>query len=107
LDLPEDPAARDFRVGLTEGYVAPRELDLGKAGIRSIVWATGYQFDFGWVKAGEFDERGHPVHRRGVSTAPGLYYLGLPWLSRRASAFIWGVWHDAAFLAGHIAGETA
>jgi putative flavoprotein involved in K+ transport len=34
---------------------------------------------------------------------PGLYFLGLPWLSRRASSFIWGVWHDADYLAGKIA----
>jgi putative flavoprotein involved in K+ transport len=34
---------------------------------------------------------------------PGLYFLGLPWLSRRASPFIWGVWHDADYLAQHIA----
>ena len=106
LDLPEDAGARDFVPGLPAGYAPPRALDLGAAGIGSIVWATGYRFDFGWVEAGEFDGRGHPVHRRGVSTVPGLYYLGLPWLSRRASAFIWGVWHDAAFLAAEIAGRS-
>lgn len=105
LDLPEDAGVRDFTPGLPAGYLAPRELDLRAAGITSIVWATGYNFDFGWLEAGEFDERGHPVHRRGVSTVPGLYYLGLPWLSRRASAFIWGVWHDAAFLAERIAAQ--
>ena len=103
LDLPEDPAARDFQPGLPVGYVPPLELDLAAAGITSIVWATGYTFDFGWLQTGDFDERGHPVHKRGVSAVPGLYYLGLPWLSRRASAFIWGVWHDAAFLAAQIA----
>ena len=50
-----------------------------------------------------FDTKGRPVHARGVSKTPGLYFLGLAWLSRRASAFIWGVWHDAEYLAGHIA----
>ena len=106
LDLPEDPAARDFEPGLPAGYVSPLQLDLTAAGITSIVWATGYSFDFGWLQAGEFDQRGHPVHKRGVSAVPGLYYLGLPWLSRRASAFIWGVWHDAAFLAAEIAARA-
>jgi putative flavoprotein involved in K+ transport len=49
-----------------------------------------------------FDERGRPKHQRGVSVEPGMYFLGLPWLSRRASSFIYGVWHDARYLADHI-----
>ena len=43
-----------------------------------------------------------PKHQRGVSSEPGIYFLGLPWLSRRGSSFIWGVWHDAKYLADHI-----
>ena len=49
-----------------------------------------------------FDENGKPKHRRGVSSEPGVYFLGLPWLSRRGSSFIWGVWHDAKYVADHI-----
>jgi putative flavoprotein involved in K+ transport len=49
-----------------------------------------------------FDEKGKPKHQRGVSKEPGIYFLGLPWLSRRGSAFIWGVWHDAKHIADHI-----
>ena len=79
------------------------ELDLAKAGIASIVWATGYALDFGWMKLDAFDEKGRPLHERGVSNVPGLYFLGLAWLSRRASPFIWGVWHDAEYLANDIA----
>ncbi|MDB5665507.1 NAD(P)/FAD-dependent oxidoreductase [Cypionkella sp.] len=78
-------------------------LDLAKAGITSIIWATGFALDFGWLKVDAFDEKGRPAHDRGVSRVPGLYFLGLPWLSRRASPFIWGVWHDADYLAEHIA----
>ena len=78
-------------------------MDLADAGITSIVWATGYALDFRWLKVDAFDETGRPVHQRGVSEVPGLYFLGLSWLSRRASAFIWGVWQDAKYLAGHIA----
>ena len=37
-----------------------------------------------------------------MSSEPGVYFLGLPWLSRRGSSFIWGVWHDAKYLADHI-----
>ncbi|MGH4767230.1 FAD-dependent oxidoreductase, partial [Klebsiella pneumoniae] len=36
-------------------------------------------------------------------TEPGVYFLGLPWLSRRGSTFIWGVWHDAKYIADQIA----
>ena len=39
---------------------------------------------------------------RGVTAVPGLYFLGLGWLARRAAPFIWGVWHDAAYLADQI-----
>ncbi|MES2433690.1 MAG: NAD(P)/FAD-dependent oxidoreductase [Pseudomonadota bacterium] len=80
-------------------------LDLAKEGVTSIIWATGFALDFGWLQVDAFDEKGRPAHDRGVSGVPGLYFLGLPWLSRRASPFIWGVWHDADYLAGHIAGQ--
>lgn len=106
LDLPADPGARAFKAGLPDGFQTPLRLDLASAGVTSIIWATGYAFDFSWLQAGAFDMRGCPVHEHGVSTVPGLYHLGLPWLSRRASAFIWGVWHDAAFLAGFIAARA-
>ena len=102
LDLPEDLAARDFGPALPIGS-AIRRLPLAEARVTSIVWATGYAPDFGWLQVGGFDARGLPIHRCGVSPMPGLYFLGLPWLSCRASAFIWGVWRDAAVLADHIA----
>ena len=103
LDLPEEADARKREPDPACLIDPIRQLNLAHAGITSIVWATGYALDFGWLKVDAFDERGRPVHRRGVSEVPGLYFLGLSWLSRRASAFIWGVWHDAKYLAGHIA----
>ena len=81
------------------------ELDLHGSGIAAIVWATGYALDFGWLKVDVF-ERSAPVHRRGVTEVPGLYFLGLSWLSRRASSFIFGVDYDAAHLADHIAARA-
>lgn len=107
LDLPEEPEARRFDPDpdcVTDPVLA---LDLARAGVSSIVWATGYALDFGWLDAGAFDDRGRPVHRRGVSPEPGLYFLGLPWLSRRGSSFIWGVWHDARYLADQIGIQRA
>lgn len=66
------------------------------------MWATGYSLDYSWLKVDAFDDRGAPAHSRGVSTEAGVYFLGLPWLSRRGSSFIWGVWHDAKYIADHI-----
>lgn len=103
LDLPEEPAARILEPDpacVTDPLLT---LDLREAGVTTILWATGYAVDYGWMKIDAFDDKGRPVHERGVSKVPGLYFLGLPWLSRRASSFIWGVWHDADHLAGHIA----
>jgi len=80
-----------------------RELDLAEAGVTTIIWATGFARDYGWLKVDAFEEDGAPKHQRGVSSEPGVYFLGLPWQSRRGSTFIWGVWHDAKHLADHIA----
>ncbi|WP_312270708.1 NAD(P)/FAD-dependent oxidoreductase [Pseudomonas sp.] len=103
LDLPEEPEARVIYPD-PECITQPiLELDLGQAGVTSIIWATGYSVDYGWLKVDAFDEKGRPRHQRGVSSEPGVYFLGLPWLSRRGSSFIWGVWHDAKHVAGHIA----
>ncbi len=107
LDLPEEPAARKIAPDPQCVTDPLYELNLAAAGITTIIWSTGYAMDFGWLKAGAFDAKGHPVHQRGVSAVPGLYFLGLSWLSRRASPFIWGVWHDAEYLASHIAARNA
>lgn len=103
LDLPEEPEARR-RLPDPECVRQPlRELDLAAAGITSIIWATGYRVDFSWLQVDSFEPGGKPRHHRGVGHEPGIYFLGLPWLSRRGSSFIWGVWHDAKFVADHIA----
>jgi putative flavoprotein involved in K+ transport len=103
IDLPEDPEARVIPPD-PECVTHPlAELDLTKAGVNTIIWATGYSIDFGWLHVDTFDEKGKPRHQRGVSKEPGLYFLGLPYLSHRGSSFIWGVWHDAKRIADHIA----
>ena len=103
IDLPEEPEAR--KVEPDPDCVANPilELDLAKAGVTSIIWATGFSTDYSWLKVDVLDEKGKPKHQRGVSTEPGIYFLGLPWQSRRGSTFIWGVWHDAKHVADHIA----
>lgn len=107
LDLPEEPEARTILPDPACVTDPLRTLDLAGEGIAAIVWATGYALDFGWLGVDAFDAAGKPRHQRGVSVEPGLYFLGLPWLSRRGSSFIWGVWHDAKFIADHIAIQRA
>ena len=102
LDLPLEPEAHEIGPDPECMTNSILELDLKKAGITTILWATGYALDFGWLKVDAFDENGRPKHQRGVSSEPGIYFLGLPWLSRRGSSFIWGVWHDARFIADQI-----
>ncbi len=102
LDLPEEPEARRLDPDPDCVTHPIRELDLAKAGVASIIWATGYAVDYGWLKVDTFDDKGRPRHQRGVSAEPGIYFLGLPWQSRRGSSFIWGVWHDAKYLADRI-----
>ena len=103
LDLPEELEAHELGP-LPAAAVDPvRELDLAGAGVRSVVWATGFRSDYRWLQVDAFDADGKPDHRRGVSSEPGVYFLGLPWQSRRGSTFIWGVWHDARHVADHIA----
>ncbi|SEO02845.1 putative flavoprotein involved in K+ transport [Paracoccus alcaliphilus] len=102
LDLPPDPQARR-RYPDADCITNPiRELDLAQAGISTVIWATGFAVDYSWMKLDAFDASGRPVHQRGVSTEPGVYFLGLPWQSRRGSSFIWGVWHDARHIAEQI-----
>jgi putative flavoprotein involved in K+ transport len=80
-----------------------RELDLAASGITSVVWATGFRRDFRWIEAPVFDERGEPIHRRGVTGCAGLYFLGLPWLHKLKSSVLCGVGDDAAHLAECVA----
>jgi putative flavoprotein involved in K+ transport len=106
-DLPEEPEARNIPTDPPFVSDPIRALDLAEAGITSIVWATGYELDFRWLRTAAVDGHGQPVHRRGISAEPGVYFLGLPWQTRRGSSFIWGVWYDAKYIADHIAKQRA
>jgi putative flavoprotein involved in K+ transport len=107
LDFPAEPEARLIDPAPDCMTNPILQFNLAEAGITTIIWATGYALDYSWLKVGTFDEKGRPAHERGVSSVPGLYFLGLPWLSCRASPFIWGVWRDAQYLAEHIAVHTS
>ncbi|MEU8080748.1 MSMEG_0569 family flavin-dependent oxidoreductase [Catellatospora citrea] len=80
----------------------PRSLDLCAAGITSVVWSTGFVRDHRWIEVPVFDGRGYPMHWRGATSCPGLYFLGLPWQRSWGSGRFEAVGRDADFLAGHI-----
>ncbi|HRE46779.1 MAG TPA: NAD(P)/FAD-dependent oxidoreductase [Aggregatilineales bacterium] len=83
------------------------ELDLDKVGIRTILWAGGYRCDFSWIKYPIFDAFGYPIHQRGITEHPGLYFIGLMWLHKSKSNLFWGVAEDAEYIAEHLVKRTS
>ena len=77
----------------------------GRGGIASIVWATGYRPDLSFLDVEVFDRKGRIAHEGGVTAAPGLYLMGMPFLRRRRSTLIDGAGADAHELAGHLVGH--
>lgn len=102
-----DAPAEDF----PDCLVPPRDLahetleslHLQDAGIRAVVWATGYRPDLGWVGLPFLDTDGYPIHRRGVTVVPGLFILGLDWLYTAHSSQFGGMSDDATHLASVMA----
>lgn len=84
----------------------PLGLDLAAAGVTTIVWAIGYRPDYRFVQVGVFDGSGRPMHTRGVTSVPGLYVLGLPWLHTWGSGRFLGIARDAEHVAGCITGKA-
>jgi putative flavoprotein involved in K+ transport len=106
LDMPSDPDARAVLPDPLCLSQPLRRLDMGAAGIGAVIWATGYGFDFGWIGVPVLNSRGEPVHAKGITGVPGMYFLGLPWLSKTNSSLLSGVGEDAADLANHIAARA-
>lgn len=81
----------------------PLGMDLASGAIRTIIWATGYRPDYGWLDVPVFDRKGRIRHDGGVVEAPGMYVMGLQFLRRRKSALIDGAGDDARELSAHLA----
>jgi len=101
-DFPEDttvdpPGISDWPKG-----EAPAELSLTEEGISSVIWATGFQYDFGWIDLPITGERNYPKQLRGVTDYPGLYFMGLQWMYGSKSAQFIGVGEDAEYVANHV-----
>jgi putative flavoprotein involved in K+ transport len=102
LDMPQEPEARAVRPDPPDLLQPLRQLDLRADGISSVIWSTGYSCDFSWINLPVLNAGGEPLHRDGITEVPGLYFIGLQWLSRMNSSFLAGVGQDAARLAQHI-----
>ncbi len=77
-------------------------LDLEEEGITSVIWATGYNYDYSWIDFPVFDDTGYPVTDHGVTEQPGFYFVGLHFLHKRKSGLLLGVGDDAAHVTDHI-----
>jgi putative flavoprotein involved in K+ transport len=94
-------------VGVRDGLP---QLDDGQTlDVTNVIWCTGYRHDFPWIDLGSaFDEHGSPVHARGVSSkVAGLYFLGLEFQFALASASLWGIARDAAYIVNHLGRQPA
>ncbi|MEM1238328.1 MAG: MSMEG_0569 family flavin-dependent oxidoreductase [Cyanobacteria bacterium P01_H01_bin.26] len=99
LDAPIDPPYQ----AVWQPETSLLSLNLKTADISTVIWSTGYHTDFSWVDIPVFNGEGYPCHVRGVTTAQGLYFLGLPWLYTWGSGRFSGIARDANYLADCIA----
>jgi putative flavoprotein involved in K+ transport len=81
----------------------PLSLDLASGAIRTIVWATGFRPDYGWLDVPVLDRKGRVRHDGGVVDSPGMYLMGVQYMRRRKSALIDGAGDDARDLGAHLA----
>jgi putative flavoprotein involved in K+ transport len=98
-------APNEQRPVLRDGYDQPQITEVGVRAedITSVVWATGYGFDFSLVKLPICDADGFPVQQRGITAAPGIYFAGLPWAPTQKTGLLMGVGEQVAFIAETIA----
>jgi len=98
VETPDEPRY----VPVWEPSEQAASLDLEASDITSVVWSTGFTRDHRWIEIPAFDGRGYPMHWRGATSTPGLYFLGLPWQYSWGSGRFEAVGRDAEFLANHI-----
>jgi putative flavoprotein involved in K+ transport len=86
-------------------------LDIAAADISTVIWANGFRYDFNWIDLPIFangtpSSNRLPAHKRGITSVPGVYFIGLPWLHKLKSAFLNGVGEDAEHLAEQIQADA-
>ena len=98
MRLPRTIGVRDGRPVTSDGQTVD---------VANVVWSTGYRPAFHWVDLDVFDQEGRPIHHRGITGEPGLYFTGLFFLTSLASALVGGVGRDAEYIARHIAARAS
>ena len=73
----------------------PTDLSLTRAGIGTVLWATGYRPSHPWLHVRVLDGGGGVTHHHGRTPSPGLYVVGQRWQTRRSSSFLAGMGEDA------------
>ncbi len=101
----EAPAAEPYRPAW-QPETEPTSLDLDGAGIRSVVWGTGFRSDWSWIDIPAFTGQLYPEHDRGITTVPGLSFVGLPWLHTWGSGRFSGIAEDAEHVVDAIVART-
>ena len=104
LDVPTEPM-QHLRHGYTQKVIT--ELDLEREGVSTIVWATGYTFDYSMIKLPVVDQDGFPIQSSGVTKYPGLYFAGIPWMPSEKTGTLLGVGESASYIASQIAGPVS
>lgn len=102
IDAPPDDNIKSDYVPLTR-----LSINLAQENITTIVWSTGFNMDFDWIKLPVFEANGYPVHVRGVTEVPGLYFLGLNWQNTWGSGRFYHVGRDALYILEHMLMNTA
>ena len=104
IDAPP-PSAEELEGEPPDGDWSVRHrpsIDLQEENVTTVIWATGFSFDFSWIDFPVFDDVGYPVTARGATNVPGLYFMGLNWMVKRKSGLLYGVGEDARHVAAHI-----
>jgi len=92
---PTEPDDNDAPVDLDP----PLSVDLRAEEVGSVVWCTGFGGDFSWLDPALVDVDGHPRHHGAAAATPGVWYVGLRWLTRRRSSLLLGFPDDAGIVA--------
>ena len=101
----QEPSENELRGGPEiNGRVIPFHptLDLQEAGINTVIWATGFAYDFSWIDGLPTDDQGYPITNAGASALEGLYFCGLNWMTKRKSGILYGVEEDARMVADQL-----
>jgi putative flavoprotein involved in K+ transport len=96
---PDEADAPDVNTAAASSITS---LNLQAQKITTIIWATGFQGNYNYLKIPVIDDAGNPVHEHGISHEAGLYFLGLHWLRARKSGIILGIQDDAEFIVNQV-----